>query len=315
MAAAPISPAGAQATEIAGFLKNVTDIGIFGGFGTFLPKTTEIDGRNGKKYSTLGFELSFAVGAISCEAEMVARSNEPPETRHRYLFRGDSVRRCIQRTSAPSAENSGARIRGAVGADTVARAPTPGRKAALRDTSWLFEFALGYGQVSGFRSTDPKLELHGAVREAPVISVYATNEHPIAWTPFSVYFGLRSGLLQLQNVRIYMDTSVASGGSSTSSVVYTGTASTFLGGLALGLVTDVGPTSWFVEGAYAWRSLPSVEWTGPGKLLPKNLPRQMNLSGANFTIGIQIPISAGKGGGGAADDAAGGTSSNKKGGG
>jgi len=268
----PISRAGAQ-LGVESFLNNVTDIGIFGGYVTFLPNNSEIDAV-GNNYSILGFELSFAVGALSCEAEMISRGNEPPQTRHRYLSRTDSVRRCIE--SKPK--------------DKLLPS-----SAALRDTSWLFEFALGYSQISGFRSKNPKLDLRGSVREAPMVSVYATHEHPIPWTPVSFYLGLRSGLLQLQNVRIYTDTAVASGGNPTSSIVYTGSASAFLAGLAAGFVTDIGPTSWFVEGAYSWRNFPSVEWTGPAKLLPTNLPRRLNVSGMNLTVGIQIPINASKG--------------------
>jgi len=291
----PVFQAGAQ-MGLETFLKNVTDIGIFGGYGVFLPQTAEIEGA-GNKYSTVGFELSFAVGAISCEAEMVSQGSEPPQTRHRYLLRRDSIRRCIEPPSVTYGENSSANARPSVPKDTTGALQPPRRKAALRDTSWLFEFALGYSEVSGFRSKDPKLELRGAVREAPMISVYATHEHPIGWTPLSVYFGLRSGLLQLQNARVYTDTAVASGGSTTSSIVYAGAASTFLAGLALGLVGDVGPTSWFAETAYAWRNFPSIEWTGPSKLLPKNLPRHLNVSGMNITVGVQIPINASRGAG------------------
>lgn len=289
LAFVPISPAGAQ-LGIESLLKNVTDIGIFGGYVTFLPRDTEIDAV-GNNYSILGFELSFAVGALSCDAKMVSRGNGPPQTRHRYLMRSDSVRRCIE---------SRLTLNGKTPTSNAGLSAGDTSKSLLhvkpaRDTSWLFEFALGYSQISGFRSKDPKLELRGSVREAPMISVYATHEHPIPWTPLSFYLGLRSGLLQLQNVRIYMDTAVASGGNATSSVVYTGAAGAFLAGVAAGFVADIGPTSWFVEGAYSWRNFPSVEWTGPAKLLPKNLPQRLNVSGLNLTVGIQIPINASKG--------------------
>ena len=36
------------------------------------------------------------------------------------------------------------------------------------------EFALGYSQFSGFGSSDPTIELRGAVRELPSASLYAT---------------------------------------------------------------------------------------------------------------------------------------------
>lgn len=221
------------------FLGNVTDIGIYYGYGLLSPKTHEISSRDG--FSSIGFELSFAVGA---------RTRPSPGTLPEY--------------------------------------------AQARDTTWLFEFGLGYNQVSGFGAGDPKLELRGSVREIPMISVYATDERPWGWFGLSRYLGVRSGLLQLHDIHVFADTAVASAATPVSSNEYSAAGSAFLAGIAGGLVKELGPWNIITELAYSWRNFSSIDWNAGGKPIPKNLPHGLNLSGFSATVGVQIAIKAPK---------------------
>ena len=200
-----LAPKSAEAQlGIETLLKNVTDVGLYGTTGSLWPRTKEV--RTGNRgLNEFGFELSFGLGAQSCEAEWrrltakdrAGHAHGRPEQRQ---AEGDSVLACKEPTSAVSPPTTpGTATQRVVttkeGETTTEitytlKAPPP----PLRDTTWLFELALGYGQFSGFTSRDPAFELRGSVRAAPTISVYATKEHglseqlPIHISP---YFGLR----------------------------------------------------------------------------------------------------------------------------
>src|SRR5438105_10710548 len=67
------------------------------------------------------------------------------------------------------------------------------------------ELALGYSQFSGFKSSDPTLELRGAVREIPAVAVYGTfvDDNARGLLKFiEPYLGVTSGLIQLSNVTL-----------------------------------------------------------------------------------------------------------------
>ena len=93
-------------------------------------------------------------------------------------------------------------------------------------------------------------------------------------------------------MRLYADTALVAGGDATASNVYVASGSTFQAGVVAGLVTGVGLTSWFVEGAYTYRNFPSLEWAAlsPVRTIPKNVPRRLNFSGPTLSLGVQIPI-------------------------
>jgi hypothetical protein len=289
---------------IESLLKNATDIGIYGGGGWLRPETPEIRSTR-RVFTEFGFELSFAIGAQSCEAELVARpAGSHPQHLHgrstRQLAGADSVLQCLPagQERKPPVQPTQVVVAVKHGDSTVTQTFVP--KAASptpRDTSWLFEFGLGYSQLAGFVSGDPSQELRGSVRAAPTVAVYATSEHPLTGTfPIHLYpyLGLRSGLIQLQSVRMYADTALASNGQTMSSNVYAASGSAFQAGMVAGLVTDIGLTNLFVEGAYTWRDFPSVEWTGPNKAIPRTLPHRLNLSGTTVSVGLQISLGAAK---------------------
>jgi hypothetical protein len=156
---------------------------------------------------------------------------------------------------------------------------------AFRDTTLKIEVGLGYGQLSGFRGRGT-LDLRGSVRELPTLSLYATWQHPVLMRLYP-YLGARTGLLVLQSVRAFEDSTAGF------TNVYALSGSTFqlggLGGVAFAL-SDRAQTYFFLEAYYMNRQFSSIEWTGPGKGIPVSAPRALNLSGAGLTLGIQVPL-------------------------
>lgn len=164
--------------------------------------------------------------------------------------------------------------RGGSGVDTVQtylvrpRLPRP-----PGEPIWTLEVGIGYGQLTGFGSDDPRLDLRGAVRDLPSLSLYAVYE------PWDGYFGIRSGFMKTQGLQVFDAEGTA----------FTGEAEGFLAGLALGRFVQVLDLSLFVEGAYTWRDFPSVRWSGAGPV-PRNAPRSMGLHGWSVGAGIQFGV-------------------------
>ena len=153
----------------------------------------------------------------------------------------------------------------------------------------VMELALGYSQFSGFSSSDPNLELQGAVRELPAVSIYFTlmsDRRLLVPHWVSPYIGVRSGLIQLSNVtlndRLRADTLVT----------YPGAASAFQFGGVAGLGINVGDRmNFFIEVADQIRRFPSVQWSSPGtNKIRDTFPRSLNFSGPALTAGVQVTI-------------------------
>ena len=141
-----------------------------------------------------------------------------------------------------------------------------------RETIWTFELGVGYGQLSGFESSVPGLELKGSVRDLPTVSLYASYE------PTGTYFGLRSGFMKFQGLQVFD----AAGES------FQGSAEGFMAGAALGQAIEMLSFNLFVEGGYAIRPFPSIEWSGG--TIPAGTPRDMSLHGWNVAAGIQFSL-------------------------
>lgn len=143
------------------------------------------------------------------------------------------------------------------------------------------ELALGYSQFSGFGSTDSTYELRGTVRELPAVTLYGTVQGPGILKIVAPYLGLRTGLIQLQNTQVIdsLDSKTA--------VAYTGTATAFQVGGAVGLAIGIGPINLTTEAAYHIRRFPSVHW---GASVPARIPRSLDFSGPAFTIGLQVGL-------------------------
>jgi hypothetical protein len=156
-----------------------------------------------------------------------------------------------------------------------------------RDTTALFEVAFGYGQSGGYTARTPGVDLYASLREVPAVTIYASLVEPprLARTLLlrgAPYLGLRTGYLTIQSGRSY-----------TADAVYELRGETFelagAGGVSWTLANS-GLTG-FVEGAYAWRTFPSVEWTLPdGGALPEAFPKSLAFTGPSIAVGVQVGI-------------------------
>lgn len=151
--------------------------------------------------------------------------------------------------------------------------------ATPEGSGWGFELALGYGQLSGFRSDDPSLDLRGAVRALPSIAAYASRERkmPLGFEDF--YFGLHTGFLQTVNLQAY----------DREGRQFSLEGETFEFGASVGVFHRSGL---FIEPTYRFRYFPSVEWTLPDGVdaLPEGWPRGLNLSGPSVSVGYQFAV-------------------------
>lgn len=151
--------------------------------------------------------------------------------------------------------------------------------ATPEGSGWGFELALGYGQLSGFRSDDPSLDLRGAVRALPSVAAYASRERkmPLGFEDF--YFGLHTGFLQTVNLQAY----------DPEGRQFSLEGETFELGVSVGVFHRSGL---FIEPTYRFRYFPSVEWTLPEGVdaLPAGWPRGLNLSGPSVSVGYQFAI-------------------------
>lgn len=142
--------------------------------------------------------------------------------------------------------------------------------------AWTYELAVGYGQIAGFELKNQDLDLRGAIRELPAITIYASHE------PTGLYLGLRSGLLQTHSLQLY-----DSEGST-----FTGAAQSFQLGAALGYARLVQGVYPFIEGGWMLRNFPGIEWKSPK--IPEGVPRSLRLSGWQLLVGMQVALKPAK---------------------
>ena len=167
-------------------------------------------------------------------------------------------------------------VRSGESVDTIYRydARRVSRPGVPQETVWSMELGIGYGQVMGFEAEDePRLELRGAVRDLPAVSLYASYE------PWGNYIGLRTGFMKTQDLQVVED-----GGEA-----FSGDADAFLFGALTGYAWSLRGMHGFLEGGYSLRYFPSVEWRGPGPL-PEGVPRDLGVSGWFVSGGIQFPL-------------------------
>ena len=153
---------------------------------------------------------------------------------------------------------------------------------AIKDdpkSSYAVELALGYNYLTGFRSTNPALDLRGSMRTLPELSVYATYEKLGRVEP---YIGIHTGLLDLWHTQAY----------DSDGEQYSVSSEAFQAGLTTGIVVR----GVWVEGSYRIRNFPSLDWVLPGEetALPAEFPRTLDLSGWSLRVGYQFPIGADK---------------------
>ena len=152
----------------------------------------------------------------------------------------------------------------------------------------LVELAVGWSQFSGFKSTDPSFELKGSVREVPSLSVYgslSSDDTTSILNRAGPYVGIRSGLIQLQNVQLLRPISADT------VQVYGGSAQTFQLGLVAGLAVEViDSVNLFIENAWQMRKFSSVQWSNGSNTIRPEFPTQLDFSGKTLTIGVQLTL-------------------------
>lgn len=244
-------PVAAQFGPVEAFLRNVTDVSLYGSTGRLLPQPYQLIDEALYGY---GVELLFQIGEVD---RPIPGAEAPP--------RGDTARLVWKGVEIRS---GGGRV-DTVYTYEVEPVPPPGPPTR---TIWTFEMGLGYGQVVGLGLRDPALEMHGSVRELPAASIYATYD------PTGTYGGLRSGYMKTQGLELVDE----------QGQVIPGSADAFLVGAALGQSLEVGAVAVFLETAYTIRYFPSVVWKTD--TLPDAAPRELRLNQLSFSAGIQVPL-------------------------
>jgi hypothetical protein len=150
------------------------------------------------------------------------------------------------------------------------------------------EVAVGFAQISAFRSQTSSPEFRGSLQEFPSLAAY------ISYVPAKVvsfYGGPRVGLVKLDGLRAFeLDTTItpsAPADSALRSRIYTGTGTTYLLGGSAGLLLNLGPLTLFVERAYTRRRFGSVEWAHGSNEIIRTLPRSLKLDTWTWNLGAQ----------------------------
>ena len=235
-----------------------------------------------------GLEFSFHIGSFGEDRpwEVAKAAKEKAETLAKSKTRQDSdavLKPAQWKASAVTIKKHLT----VAGRDTIVTAVDsefvagPNKPPALPKLVEL-DFAIGYGQLNGVKKDQP-YELRGYVRELPSVSLYVTR-----WVDqwLVVYTGARTGVITLQDGQVFVPEGA-------NVKIFNVSATSFEVGLAFGLVVPIGqsddaPSLTFELSPMCrnFNSLVPVPNTGT----PKDLPHQMDLSGANFTIGLMFDI-------------------------
>ena len=140
------------------------------------------------------------------------------------------------------------------------------------------ELGLGASYLRGYESTDPTLDFRTSVRALPTVSLYASKDVGLGFSP---YAGISFGLVDLWNAQAYDSAGHA----------WNVEAQTFEFGGSVGAYwTSPAAIGAFVETGFRNREFPSAKWTLPET---DSLPREwrsFDLSGYFVQFGIQIRV-------------------------
>jgi hypothetical protein len=228
--------------------RRFSDVSFYANTGALAPQP---DGIRSDRMSAFGIEVLLEIGSVT-------RPTGPARAP------GDSVVLSWTEMRVTT---------GTDGTDTVYTYQVRGAPAVQPVAPvWIFELGVGYGQLTGFASAAPDIDLRGAVRDLPTVSLYSV------YVPSGSYFGVRSGFMRFQGLQAY----------DTDGRAFAGEAESFLAGVALGQSATALGITLFVEAGYALRPFPSIRWSGTP--LPPQVPRGMNLHGWTLGGGIQFSL-------------------------
>jgi hypothetical protein len=243
-------PAAAQIGIYDALARRFSDVSFYANVGGLSPSSREV---RADQLTGFGIEVLLTIGGVS-------RPTGPP-------VRTDSV--VLTWTEMQVVTN-------ATGVDTIHTYQVrPGVVRQPSEPVWSFELGLGYGQMTGFGSNVEGLDLKGAVRDLPTVSLYAS------YVPSGTYFGVRSGFMKLQALQLYDEEGRS----------WSGESESFMAGLALGQVLDLLNLSFFGEVGYAMRPFPSIRWSGGP--LPTGIPREISLHSWSVGVGVQFALGGG----------------------
>lgn len=317
VAAAFVSPLQAQIPFIDKLIGSITDLNAFAVFGSL---QGDLDGvtagpvgsqdRDGLR--GFGLEVSFGVGGFgtapssespgpddeACRRQVLSPELESPDTNVRNAELAKLRKACAGPDTAgmvyhPKTRETVTNGKGEKVTVTVldSISVTDPKKENQPDALFNVEVALGFTQISSFRSQSVSPDFRGSLQEFPSIGTYITYA-PAEFV--SLYGGARVGLVKLDGLRAFeLDTSITAGEPADSALrtrIYVGTGSTYLLGASGGLVLDAGPLSIFVERAYTRRRFGTVEWAQGSNEIIRTLPRSLKLDTWAWNIGAQATI-------------------------
>lgn len=138
-----------------------------------------------------------------------------------------------------------------------------------------FQFAVGYGQIAGFQSRNPSLDVRGVMRLAPEVSFYITR---VVNDWFMPYAGVHTGIVTLTNVQAYITPGDTAASFSANTMQFGATVGLFL------------PYNFFVDAGYRYRDFRALEWRLPRGVLPRNWPKAIIMNAAQVTAGYQFDV-------------------------
>jgi hypothetical protein len=152
------------------------------------------------------------------------------------------------------------------------------------ETIALFDIGVGYSQQWGFTSLRDDFAFTGSLRELPSLTFYVTM-----WPEregVSPYLGLRSGLVQLHEAHFQTPSPTTAGVTDD----YPLAAQAFQMGVVAGGVWDIQGVNIFSEISYNHRYFAGINMAGKRETYPATLPRTLNLSGYQVSLGFQYGL-------------------------
>lgn len=241
------APVSAQIGIFDALARRFSDVSFYVNTGGLAPSSPEV---RADRLSAFGIEVLVGIGGVS-------RPTGPAVRRDTAVLTWTGM----QVVASPKGTDT-----------TYTYTVKPGTVRQPTEQVWSLELGLGYGQMSGFRSNVPGLEMKGSVRDLPTVSLYAS------YVRTGTYVGVRSGFMRLQSLQVFDDRGNT----------WSGEADSFSTGVAIGESRDVLNLSFFGEAGYSWRPFPSIRWAGGP--LPANIPRELSLHGWTIGVGVQFPL-------------------------
>jgi len=257
----PVHALHAQLGIVEGLFDHIEDVGVYGMAGRFADRPAALDGERAWGF---GLEASFRLGSIGWRGPEAIAVKE------------------LDTVQVVSETRGGRPVRESYTVKVTERDSVPPGGGPV----WEAEIALGYSELHGLSSARAGLDLRGSIRELPSVAVYLSYRPNGTVIP---YLGIRSGLAELHGFRGYVGDPAAP---RDPDALYTGAASSFQFGAALGLAVDALPgITVFLEPSYTFRQFSGIEWEADGDgTVPDVLPRALDLSTFNLSAGLQIGL-------------------------